>query len=336
MTIKHATHPSPSDVNSPSGLGATALLVGAILVGSIIGLSSSAAGETLSSGIDHTLMALIALLFFEVRLRTVAASFADIRFIGLALAANYLIVPVIGLAIASIFLTGQPLLFTGLMIYFLAPCTDWFLGFTQMARGNTALGAALLPINMVVQMLLYPLWLWGLTRHTGIVDFAIIPGLLLEWFLVPFVVAQALRTICERVLPTRLFGRLTNWIGLAIPFVTAGLVLQIFAGNIATIADHAATASAILLAILLFFFVVFIMSQTLARLFRLDHPESVLLTMTTAARNAPLMLVLTVAAIPDQPLILVALIVGMIVEFPHLTILKQFLLAQACRKEPSK
>ena len=48
--------------------------------------------------------------------------------------------------------------------------------------------------------------------------------------------------------------------------------------------------------------------------------------MTTAARNAPLMLGLTTAAFPEQPLIYAALIIGMLVEFPHLTALKHLLL----------
>ncbi|WP_209004155.1 hypothetical protein, partial [Labrenzia sp. CE80] len=41
----------------------------------------------------------------------------------------------------------------------------------------------------------------------------------------------------------------------------------------------------------------------------------------------------TAIAIPDQPLVLIALIIGMILEFPHLAVLKQFLLSQARRKQ---
>lgn len=67
--------------------------------------------------------------------------------------------PLIGFAITSLFLSGQSLLFTGLVIYFLAPCTDWFLGFTRLAKGDTALGSVLVPINMITQLLLYPVYL---------------------------------------------------------------------------------------------------------------------------------------------------------------------------------
>lgn len=333
MAMTDSGQLSQSGVSTRSGIGVTALLIGSILVGSAIGLSNPDVGELLSSGTDYSLLVLISLLFFGVRLRSVALGFTKIRFITLALVANYLIVPLIGLAIASLFLSGQPLLFTGLMIYFLAPCTDWFLGFTHMAKGNTALGAALLPVNMAVQLLLYPLWIWALTSNTGLVDSAAIPETLLQWFVVPFVIAQAIRAVFSKLLPAALFNRLTDWVDFAVPVTTALLILQLFAGNIATLSDHATTIGGMLFAIFLFFVATCLMSEILSRLFHLEYPEHALLTITTAARNAPLMLAITAIAIPGQPLVLIALIVGMILEFPHLTVLKQFLLSQAKRKQ---
>ena len=66
------------------------------------------------------------------------------------------------------------------------------------------------------------------------------------------------------------------------------------------------------LAVLLFFAVSFVVSQLLSRGFSLDHTERAALTITTSARNAPLMLALTVAAIPDQPLVYSVIILGML------------------------
>jgi len=43
--------------------------------------------------------------------------------------------------------------------------------------------------------------------------------------------------------------------------------------------------------------------------------------MTTAARNAPLMLAITIIVIPNQPQIYATIIIGLLVVFPHLTIL---------------
>ncbi|MEM9100497.1 MAG: arsenic resistance protein [Pseudomonadota bacterium] len=315
------------------GLGVTALFLGAIAIGSGLGLTDPALGARLSDGIDPTLLAMVGLLFFEVRLRSVVAGLANLRFIALAWAANFLVVPLIGFAIASLFLSGAPLLYTGLLIYFLAPCTDWFLGFTRMARGDTALGAALLPINMITQLLLFPVWLWLITRNTGVVDFEAIPEVLLQWFLVPFIVAQAARWLLGQVVSAAAFVRICSGVGSAIPFVTAALILQIFAANVTTIAAHLEAFGLILLAIFVFFLMTYALGEGLARLFKLPHAEQALLAMTTAARNAPLMLALTAIAIPDQPLVYAALVIGMLVEFPHLIGLKQVLLAKAVREQ---
>ena len=86
-----------------------------------------------------------------------------------------------------------------------------------------------------------------------------------------------------------------------------------------------------LLVIVLFFTATFLAAEGLSRLAGLAYPQRALLTMTTAARNAPLMLAVTAVAIPDQPLVLAVLVIGMLVEFPHLIGLKQVLLWQRSR-----
>ncbi len=316
-----------------TGSGVAALFLGAILAGSVLGLMAPAAGEVMSAGVDPTLLLMIFLLFFELRPGAIVQSFGSLRFLALAWGANFLIVPFIGFAIAALFLSGQPLLFTGLVIYFISPCTDWFLGFTRMARGDTALGTALIPINMFTQLLLFPLWLWLFTRHTGLVDFAAIPGTLAQWFLLPLIAAQAVRFGLVKLLPRSGFERLLRWVGRIVPLAIAGLILQIFAANTAAIAGHLEVFAVMLLAIFLFFVTTFLMGEGLSWLAGLAYPQHALLAMTTAARNAPLMLAVTAVAIPDQPLILAALVIGMLVEFPHLTGLKQLLLWQRSRQK---
>lgn len=316
-----------------AGSGVAAMFLGAIVLGSVLGLAAPGTGAALSAGVDPTLLLMIFLLFFELRLGAVVRGFGNLRFLALAWGTNFLIVPLTGFAIAALFLSGQPLFFTGLVIYFASPCTDWFLGFTRMARGDTALGAALIPINMLTQLLLFPLWLWLFTRHTGLIDFAAIPGALAQWFLLPLIAAQALRFGLEKLLPQRDFERLLRWVGHIVPLAIAWLILQIFAANIGAIAAHLEVISVIFLAIFLFFTTTFFVGEGLSRLAGLTYPQSALLAMTTAARNAPLMLAVTAVAVPDQPLILAALVIGMLVEFPHLTALKQLLLWQRSRRE---
>ena len=110
------------------------------------------------------------------------------------------------------------------------------------------------------------------------------------------------------------------------------LVLQIFAGNIAAILAHRYVFAWLLLAVFVFFVLTLLLSEVLSRWCHLDYPEHALLTMTIAARNAPLMLAVTMVALPGQPLIYAALVIGMLVEFPHLTLLRRVLLALRHRR----
>ena len=40
------------------------------------------------------------------------------------------------------------------------PCTDWYLIFTGIAKGNVALGSSILPLNLVLQLVLLPVYVF--------------------------------------------------------------------------------------------------------------------------------------------------------------------------------
>jgi ACR3 family arsenite efflux pump ArsB len=307
--------------------GGTLLLIGAILVGSIIGLASDTLADALGSAVDRTVLLLIVLLALEIPLTRVRLEAADVRFVFAAWTTNFLVIPPVGFLFASLFLAGEPLMATGVFIYFLAPCTDWFLGFTRLARGNTSLGALLIPINMATQLALYPVYLAVFTRWHADLDLAASGDTIVQWFVVPVGAAvlirlglAALRTVQPRAasIPARLSS--------TTPLVIAILVVEIFASNSGVIVDHLTALVRILVAVMCFFALTWFAAERISRAMHFAYAEHVLFTFTTAARNAPLMLGVTVVAIPDQPLVYAALVIGMLVEFPHLTVLKHLLL----------
>jgi ACR3 family arsenite efflux pump ArsB len=314
-----------------TNFGTTLLLLAAIAIGSLIGTSFPATADKISGYVDPLILALVSLLFFEISFGSLAGVTKHLRFLSIAWLANFILIPLIGWGIASLFLSGKPLLYTGLLIYFIAPCSDWFLGFTKLAKGNTSLGSILIPINLISQLLLYPVFL-GLfeAKELGF-DMAGLAGTLWQWFLLPFVSAIVLHQFLQRLLPTSIFSSLLRFVGPLIPLTIAALIICIFAGNITTILSHVGDFLIILAAVFCFFVATWLLGEILTRRFKLAYPEHALLTMTTAARNAPLMLGLTTAAFPDQPLIYAALIIGMLVEFPHLTALKHLLLRKEDR-----
>ena len=322
--LKRSSSPA-SDVYLSSAT--SFILIGSILAGALLGHFYPATGQQLGGLVDYTLLALVGLLFFGVRFGALMQAAGNWRFLAIALLANFVLVPLIGYGIASLFLSAHPLFLVGLVIYFMAPCTDWFLGFTRLSGGNVALGTTLLPINMVLQLLLYPLYLQGFTHHVVQVDVGIIGTTLLQWFLLPLAVAVVLHQVLRISLQPARFEGVLHRADQTTPWLIGLLVFEIFAANVSTILEHRAVFAWVLLAVFTFFLLTFLLGEGLSRLFRLRYPEHALLTMTTAARNAPLMLAVTMVALPDQPLVYAALMIGMLVEFPHLTALRRLLLS---------
>ncbi|MGY6564604.1 MAG: arsenic resistance protein [Halomonadaceae bacterium] len=306
--------------------GTTGLLLGGMASGAALGHFFPAGGQRLGEWLDATLLLLIVLLLVGVRFGSLLNALRHVRFIGVVLLVNFVLIPAIGYVIASLFLGAHPLLMVGLAIYFMSPCTDWFLGFTRLAEGNVALGTALIPINLVVQLLLYPLYLFLFTRNAVEVDGMLIGTTLLQWFLLPLAVAVVAQYGLRLVVGGERCGNLLAWVDRGTPLVVALLVAQIFADNIAVILEHGQVFGWLLLAAFTFFLVTYLLGEAASRMARLSYPEHALLTITTAARNAPLMLAVTMVALPGQPLIYAAIVIGMLLEFPHLTLLRHLLL----------
>ena len=313
----------------------TFLLPGTILLGLGVGYLFPVTGKELGALIDPLVIILLALLFFEIRFAPLR-EFAQHRgFISLAWLANFILVPILGWGIASLFFGNQPALFAGLLLYLLLPCTDWFLAFTRIAKGDTALGSVLIPINLISQLLLFPVYLGLFLGSDASVDLTRMWGTFGEWFLFPLIAAILIRLLLTRALPPNRFEPVPRFAGFLVQWVLAGLVFCIFSCHTPQLITHSTSFPLILLAVFIFFVMTSFLSEFLSWRFRLSQPQHVLLSVTTAARNSPLMLGLATIALPDQPVVYAVLIIGMLVEFPHLTFLSRLLLRQGRRITPS-
>ncbi|MEK7308050.1 MAG: bile acid:sodium symporter, partial [Nitrospirota bacterium] len=71
---------------------------------------------------------------------------------------NYAIAPFFMLLLAKVFLSGEPDLYTGLVLYGLAPCIAMVIVFTYLSAGNGPLAIILVAVNSIIQMLLIPVY----------------------------------------------------------------------------------------------------------------------------------------------------------------------------------
>lgn len=302
-----------------------ALLVGAILVGSGLGVAVPGLADTAAGLTEPLILALVTLLLAGLRFDGVAALRRAPRAVAVALVLNFACIPLVAWAVSSALMFDEPALRIGVVLYCLFPCTDWFLGFTRLAGGDTVVGAALIPLNMALQLALFPLHL-HLLVGTGPVTLGWDSWAgLVTWFAIPAAIAFAARAALRTTAGRHAEDTLRRGCDAMVPWVLAALVLSLFVGNVATMAEHPTAFLRVLLAVFLFLVVTYALGELAARWLALTYREHALVVMTTSARNAPLILALTVVALPDRPLIHAAIVLGMLVELPHLTALQYLL-----------
>ncbi|MGC0273868.1 arsenic resistance protein [Pseudactinotalea sp. Z1739] len=149
------------------------IYLGFALLGLGTGSRWPQAGLALEIAVWPALALLLYATFTQVPLRSMAAAFADGRFLGSALAGNFLIMPALVWLVLQ-FTPADDALRLGLLLVLLVPCTDWFITFTQLGRGDTPAAIALTPVNLLLQFLLLPAYLWLMagTRISAALDIA--------------------------------------------------------------------------------------------------------------------------------------------------------------------
>ena len=304
------------------------LLLGAIAVGSVVGILSPSVAGPAGALTDPLILTLVTLLLTALRgggRSGLAALRRAPGTVAIAWGFNFVLIPAVAYAVGSLVMIGEDELRVGVLLYCLFPCTDWFLAFTRLAHGDTRIGAALIPLNMATQLLLYPFYLHLLagTRAgpVGLADWSN----LVTWFAVPASVALLLRLGTRAMAGRGAEAYLRDLADRVVPGVLALLVTCLFAANVTTILDHPGPFGRVLVTVFGFLAATYLLGEVITKRARLSYPERALVVMTTSARNAPLILGLTVVALPHRPLVYAAIVLGMLVEFPHLTALQQLL-----------
>lgn len=135
------------------------IYLGAIAAGLLLGTASPATGSRLETLLWPVLAALLYATFVQVPLLHVRDAFRDRRFVLATLLGNFVLIPLaVWLLLRG--LPDEPALRLGVLLVLLVPCTDWFITFTQLGRGNAARAIAVTPLNLLLQLALLPACLW--------------------------------------------------------------------------------------------------------------------------------------------------------------------------------
>lgn len=239
-----------------------------------------------------------------MRIDALATAVAHRRFLLTALGANFVVVPLVVWALLPI-VGDDPAVRLGVVIVLVVPCTDWFITFARLGGGDTALAVIVTPVNLLLQLVLLPLYVRLLAGEA--VDSLVDRGAVLTSFVILVVVPFAAATLCRSVA-----GRLdrTDQIDRAGPSavpLVASVVFLVTATNAQLVVDEIASLRSVVVVFVVYGVAVTLLATVAANVVRLDHRSARTLLFSVATRNS--FVVLPVALALDDRFRITALVV---------------------------
>ncbi|KPU45864.1 sodium bile acid symporter family protein [Oxobacter pfennigii] len=304
----------------------TVIILTSVLLGIVLGQLSFAQAHA-DKLIMPFLMIMLYGLFLQIQLRDIKNSFLNYKFTFTSVAINFIWTPVFAWLLGRILLNDVPELWLGFIMLMVTPCTDWYLVFTSLAKGNVPLGASILPLNFILQIVLLPFYLVYLGGAFVSIDvFNLLRGTLFV-LAVPLILASISRKLSVSFFNKEWFDKniLSKTNAIQMIFLNLAIVAM-FASQASIMIKNPALFLKLLPPVIIFFIVNFIVGQLTGRALKFQYRDIVALNLTTLARNSPISLAIAVASFPDKPLISLALIIGPLIELPVLALISQLLL----------
>ncbi|MED4015785.1 arsenic resistance protein [Sutcliffiella cohnii] len=299
----------------------TILILIAVALGLILGQVSNIAMHA-----DKIIMPLLIIMlyvtFLQIPIKDIKNSFFNRKFTIISVTMNFVLTPLLAWMLAAIFLGDNYALWIGFIMLIVTPCTDWYIIFTSIAKGNIALSTSILPLNLLLQLLLLPLYLFIFSGTVGVVDFQLVMESIILVLIIPFVLAFFTRHYLMRNRKERLIEK---WSSLPIFFLCLAIV-AIFASQGSLLLSNLNLLVKLTIPIVVFFFINFIIGRMVGRLFHFKSENTVSLNFTTLARNSPVALAIALTAFPHEPLIALVLIIGPLIELPLLSFISYLIL----------
>lgn len=297
------------------------IIIAAALIGLLIGKTTSF-GDISVHLVEPFLMVLLYFVFLSVDEKKFKAAFLNIKFTITAVIINFIWTPIFAFGLGKLFFLKNVDMQIGLLMLMVTPCTDWYLVFTALAKGNVELGASILPLNLLLQILLLPLYLLiffgGKANITG---GSVILSIIIV-LIIPFGLAL-LSKILEKhsKIMNKFIDKIRDFDENAEIIFLCLAIISMFASESKSLFDNPVILFKMLIPMIIFFIVNFIGVRLIGQKLGFKDEEIVPLNFTTLARESTLALAIAVAAFPDHPLISLALVIGSLIELPSLALI---------------
>lgn len=289
------------------------------ITGIVLGQNHSIASVS-THLIELFLMFLLFFIFLGIEIKDITNSFSNIKFSISSLIINFMWTPIIALILGKVFLSNEVDLQIGLLMLLVTPCTDWYLIFTGMSKGNIPLASSILPLNLILQIILLPVYLYFLMGSTISFDIMQIVYSIVIVLVIPLTVATIMKWILSKSTKgASIYGMFkANEDNIQL-VVLCLAVVAMFASQGELLVNNPSLFLMMLIPLILFFVISFAVALLVGKSLKMPYSDRISLLFTTSARNSPISLAIATVTFPDRPVISLALVIGPLIELPILS-----------------
>lgn len=264
--------------------------------------------------------------FLNIPLNDYRNAFANVKFSLTTVSINFIWTPLLVWVLGKIFLSGSAILQIGFVMLMVTPCTDWYLIFTGVVKGNVPLSASVLPVNLVLQVVLLPVYLLLFGGISGTVNIQEVLVSITVMLILPFSLAQIGKWTLNKMQNAATKEKVFEIFGALQPILLALAIMAMFASKGRSLLASLNVVAILLIPIVLFYIINFTLAQVTGKAFRYSYEDTASLTLTTIAKNSPMTLGVALMAFPDEPLIHLIMVIEPLIELPALMLIAKLLL----------